>query len=123
MPQTSRPGYAPVAFTDDAFSEDIARGDGGGRAVAEAARKRYEQDGVPVDELRHAQDEGPDRTTLPACLKVYLPPPAGRFGMVFELVIHDTGARLRYLAFGTRHHPKESHALTVYEIAHRRLND
>jgi len=29
---------------------------------------------------------------------------------------------VRYLAFGVRHHPKESHAETVYQIAHRRLN-
>jgi hypothetical protein len=29
---------------------------------------------------------------------------------------------LRYLAFGVRHHPKGSHAETVYEIAHRRLH-
>lgn len=120
MPQTPRPGHAPVVFTDDAFDEDIARG---GRAAVEAVREHYQQDGVPIDELRHVQDEGPDGTVLPGCLKVYLPPPDGRFGMVFKLVIGETGASLRYLAFGVRHHPKDSHAPTVYKLAHERLHD
>jgi hypothetical protein len=29
---------------------------------------------------------------------------------------------LRVLAFGVRHQPRDAHALTVYEIAHRRLH-
>lgn len=122
MPQIPRPGHAPVVFTDDAFDEDVARAGSGGRAAAEVARQRYERDGVPVDELREVQDEGRDGTILPNCLKVYLPRPNGRFGIVFKLVIDETGAWLRYLAFGVRHHPKDSHAPTVYEIAHQRLN-
>lgn len=122
MPQAPRSGHAPVVFSDDAFDEDIARASSAPRAAAEAARRRYEQDGVPVNELRHVQDEGPDGTILPRCLKVYLPPPDGRFGMVFQLAIEESGARLRYLAFGVRHHPKGSHALSVYEVASRRLN-
>jgi hypothetical protein len=123
MPQTPRPGHAPVVFTDDAFDQDVARAGNSGRAAAEAARQTYERDGVPVYQLRHVQDEGPDGTILPNCLKVYLPPPDGRFGMVFKLVIDKTGAWLRYLAFGVRHHPEDSHAPTVYEHAHRRLHD
>jgi hypothetical protein len=122
MPQRPRPGHAPVVFADDPFNEDIARAGSSGRAAAETARQRYERDGVPIDELRHVQDEGPDGTILPGCLKVYLPPPDGRFGMVFALVIGETGAWLRYLAFGVRHHPKDSHTPTVYELAHRRLH-
>jgi hypothetical protein len=118
MPRKPRPGHASVVFADDAFDEDIARS---GREIAEAARRRYERDGVPVDELRRVQDEGPDGTILLGCLKVYLPPAVGRFGMIFQLGIEETGARLRYLAFGVRHQPKGSHALTVYEVADRRL--
>jgi hypothetical protein len=110
-----------VVFTGDVFDEDVARASSGGRAAAKTARRRYERSGIPVEELRHVQDEGPDGTILPGCLKVYLPPPAGRFGMVFMLAIAETGARLRYLAFGVRHQPKDSHALTVYDIAHARL--
>jgi hypothetical protein len=110
-----------VVFTGDVFDEDITRASSGGREAATAARRRYERNGIPIDELRHVQDEGPDGTILPGCLKVYLPPPTGRFGMVFKLAIAETGARLRYLAFGVRHQPKGSHALTVYDIAHARL--
>lgn len=123
MPHASQPGHAPVVFTDDAFDEDIARASSGSRTAAQAARQRYERDGIPIGELREVQDEGRDGTILPKCLKVYLPPPDGRFGMVFKLVIDETGAWLRYLAFGVRHHPKGSHAPTVYEIAHARLHE
>ncbi len=123
MPKTPRPGHAPVAFADDAFDEDIARAGSGGREAAETARQAYEHGGVPVDELRRVQDEGRDGTILPGCLKVYLPPPDGRFGIVFKLAIDETGARLQFLAFGTRHHPHGSHAPTVYDTAHARLRE
>jgi hypothetical protein len=121
MARPPQPDHAPVVFTDDAFDEDIAHAGSGDRAVAEAARRRYERDGAPIGELRKVEAEGRDGTILPGCLKVYLPAPDGRFGMVFKLEIRGTGW-LRYLAFGVRHHPKGSRAPTVYEIARRRLN-
>lgn len=43
--------------------------------------------------------------------------------MVFRFAVVDDSPLLEYLAFGVRHHPPESNAPTVYEIAHRRLND
>jgi hypothetical protein len=43
--------------------------------------------------------------------------------MVFQLEIVNGRGRLRYLAFGIRHHPHGSKARTVYEIAHQRLHD
>jgi hypothetical protein len=51
-----------------------------------------------------------------------VPQPDGKWGIVFEWVIHPTEPHLRYLAFGVRHHPHDSRAPTVYEIAHRRLD-
>jgi hypothetical protein len=48
--------------------------------------------------------------------------PNGRFGMVVRFVRDDKGLALRYLAFGVRHHPRNSNAPTVYDIAHRRLH-
>ncbi len=42
--------------------------------------------------------------------------------MVFRLVGHPSGARLRFLAFGVRHHPRDSYAPSVYQLAHKRLN-
>jgi hypothetical protein len=51
-----------------------------------------------------------------------LPAPNGKFGMVIRFIRDNEGLALRYLAFGVRHHPRDSHAQTVYEIAHRRLH-
>jgi hypothetical protein len=43
--------------------------------------------------------------------------------MVFKIVVPaDERPRLRYLAFGARHHPKGSNALTVYQLADQQLN-
>lgn len=115
------PLVLPARFDSDAWDKDIARAGNNGRAAAETARDRYKRDGVPVEELRQVQNEGPDGTILPNCVKVYLPPPFGRFGMVFE-VVRAEELRLEYIAFGVRHHPPESNASTVYELAHRRLH-
>ena len=56
-------------------------------------------------------------------MKVYLPPPAGKFGIVFEIDRQAGSLVLAYLAIGVRHHPLDSHALTVYQLAHKRLNE
>jgi hypothetical protein len=119
---TSEPRFA-TRFDLDAFREDMARTTRAGRDAAEAARRRYEAGGTPRSELRPCDPEGRDGTQLPQCLKVYLPPPAGRFGMVFKFVLADDGPRLDYLAFGVRHHPPNSNAETVYMQADRRLSD
>ncbi|MGE5335940.1 MAG: hypothetical protein ACM3JL_00785 [Nitrososphaerota archaeon] len=112
----------PARFDADAFREDMARATPAGQRTAESAKRGYEADGVPFSDLRPCDEEGRDGTALPRCFKVYLPPPVGRFGMVFRFVVADT-PRLEYLAFGVRHHPTNSNAPTVYEIAHRRLHD
>ena len=66
---------------------------------------------------------GSDGTELPNCAKVYLPPPAGRFGMVFNLTIDSDGRPvLGFLAFGVRHEPRDSHSATVYQLAHEPLH-
>lgn len=43
--------------------------------------------------------------------------------MVFKAVLIDGQVQMNFVAFGVRHHPKGSHALTVYEVAHTRLDD
>lgn len=116
-----RAGRAPAQFDDAAFSEDLKRTSDAGRKAAEAARREYEQDGVPVDDLLPCEEEGPEGTALRHCMKVYLPRPDGKFGMVFRIELRDNKALLVYAAFGVRHHPRNSHAPTVYEIAHQRL--
>lgn len=119
---TDEPRF-PARFDAEAFREDMARTTPAGRDAAEVARRGYEAGGVPRSELRPCDPDHREGTRLPQCLKVYLPAPAGRFGMVFRFVIADDGPRLDYLAFGVRHHPPDSNAATVYEIAHRRLQE
>lgn len=96
-----------------------------GRAGAEALREvrgRFERDGVEIKTLRRCDLEGRDGTKLSGCFKVYLPAPNGKFGMVLRFIRDSEGLALRYLASGVRHHPRDSNAQTVYEIAHRRLH-
>lgn len=111
----------PARFDPDAWEADLARATRAGRVAAENARRDYAKNGVPREHLRPCDPEGRDGTSLPHCVKIYLPQPAGRFGMILKFVEVDGRVRLDFLAFGVRHHPMGSHSLTVYEIAHRRL--
>ena len=99
----------PVAFDELAMAEDLARlGPGGVDAFTALA----------------CEAEGRDGTRLGGCVKTYVPWPAGRFGAVMLAVSHpERPIGLLVIAFGIRHQPREAHALTVYRIAHRRLND
>jgi hypothetical protein len=117
-----RRGYARVLFDEGAFAEDTMRSGRAGAQALREARSQFEQDGVEIKVLRRCDPEGRDGTKLPACFKVYLPPPNGKFGMIFRFVRGADGLALRYLAFGVRHHPRGSKASTVYEIADRRLH-
>lgn len=112
----------PTHFDQDAWKEDLARSTPAGREAAEAARRDYERDGVPVEHLRRVQEHGSDGTVLPNCAKIYLPLPAGRFGMVFRAIKIAGRPCLAYLAFGVRHHPRDSRRASVYRLAHQRLH-
>lgn len=117
-----RPGRAPALFDDAAFDEDLRRTSDVGEGVARAARKEFEGVGVPVESLLACDAEGSDGTELRHCVKLRLPPPNGKFGMVFRIEQQKGRSVLVLAAFGARHHPADSNALTVYEIAHRRLS-
>lgn len=114
----------PVAFDEFAIAEDLARlGDAGGEALAEFGREIERLGGLPRERLMACEERGRDGTELGGCVKAYVPSPAGRFGVVMAAVSHPARPiGLRVIAFGIRHQPRESHALTVYEIAHRRLH-
>jgi hypothetical protein len=112
----------PVRFDEEWWEVDLARSSSAGQHAAEEARKEYEHEGIARSSLRPCETEAHDGTNLDRCFKVYLPPPAGRFGMVFRPEVAGGQIVLRSLAFGARHHPLDSHAETVYQIAHRRLN-
>jgi hypothetical protein len=116
-----RRGFARVLFNEGGFAEDTMRSGRAGAQALREARSQFKQDGVEIKALRRCNPEGRDGTKLPACFKVYLPAPNGKFGMVFRFVRDADGLALRYLVFGVRHHPRDSKAPTVYEIADRRL--
>ncbi|MGN6254187.1 MAG: hypothetical protein ACTHO8_04300 [Solirubrobacterales bacterium] len=116
-----RPGRAPALFDDAAFAEDMRRASDGGEAAALAARREFEREGVPLENLLACDEEGPDGTALLHCVKLRLPAPDGKFGMVFRIELREDKSVLVCAAFGVRHHPHGSNAPTVYEIAHQRL--
>jgi hypothetical protein len=112
----------PVRFDDEAFAEDCDHATSRGKEVAEGARERLEQEGIPPGELRACEAGGQEGTRLPGCVKTYLPPPDGRWGMVLTGDTDTDGAPvLVYLAFGERH-PRRPWQLSVYQVAHRRLH-
>jgi hypothetical protein len=117
-----RRGRAPALFDDAAFIEDLRRASDAGEEVALAARREFEVQGVPVASLLACDEEGSEGTALRHCMKLRLPPPDGKFGMVFRIELREGKSLLAFAAFGVRHHPRGSTARTVYEVAHQRLN-
>lgn len=113
----------PVGFDEDALAEDLERLPGSAEVVLRAFRKEpRRQGGISRSRLKACQAEGRDGTKLGGCVKTYVPWPDGRFGAVFVAVKHpNRPMALRVIAYGVRHHPRESNAATVYEVAHRRL--
>ena len=114
---------ARARFDHDAWEEDLSRARRRRGAPWPGALVEYEQSGIPIAQLRRVAEHRHDGTELPGCAKVYLPPPDGRFGMVFALRL-DSDARplLTYLAFGVRHHPRDARSPTVYQFAHQRMD-
>ena len=110
-----------VLFDDDAFNEDLSHASPAGRHEALAARKRLEKDGLTAPETKPCLGLGPEGTQLGGCVKVYLPPPAGPWGMVLRLVRDGPGVALYCLAFGIRH-PVQAWQPSVYRVADRRLH-
>jgi hypothetical protein len=111
----------PARFDPDTWERDLARSTPAGRAAAEAAKADYEPSGVPREHLHPCEPEGRDGNNLENCLKVYVPHPNGKWGIVFEAVEVDSRLRLEFISFGVRHHPKGAHALTVYDFAGERV--
>lgn len=112
-----------VRFDELAFTNDLGHATPAGREVAQAARRRLERGGADPAEFKRCDPDARDGTSLPNCLKTYLPGPDGRWRMVFE-VLRDkaTGELvLSYLAFGVAH-PEHPWQPSVYRVAHQRLH-
>jgi hypothetical protein len=119
------PAHAPVAFDEAAWSEDLRNSTDAGRAAATKKRAELERNGQPVKELLACETQARDGTSLPECVKTRIPWPNGKWGIVYLIARDKQTGRLSLdiLAFGIRHHPKDSHALDVYETADRRLHN
>jgi len=111
----------PARFDPDAWETDLARSTPDGRTAAETAKVDYERSGVPAERLRPCDPEGRDGNRLENCLKVYVPHPAGKWGIVFMLLEIDSRLRLEFMGFGMRHHPKNAHAPNVYDLSGKRV--
>jgi hypothetical protein len=70
------------------------------------------------EDLRNSTDAGRAAATR-------VPWPNGKWGIVYLIARDKQTGRLSLdiLAFGIRHHPKDSHTLDVYETADRRLHN
>ncbi len=116
----------PVGFDEEALAIDLAGLPETAAEALAALRKEIERTGgLPKSRLMKCEEEARDGTRLGGCVKTYVPWPDGRFGAVCVAVVHpERPFGLRAIAFGVRHHhPPGSHALTVYQVAHRRLNE
>jgi hypothetical protein len=121
-PVPPRPGARfEVRFDDLSFQEDLGRSTKRGREVAIEARERLAREGADPSALLRCHEEHREGTELPNCVKVYLPPPDGRWGMVFELVRDRSKLVLAYLAFAERH-PDSRRTPDVYRRANERLH-
>lgn len=109
-------------FDEQAFAEDLARLSQAGREACSRAREAFERQGVPVDRLRACAAEHAAGTSLPGCLKVYVPGFDGRWRIVFQIATDESGALLSFLAAGVGHQPRGARAPTAYQVAHHRLH-
>jgi hypothetical protein len=124
VPSSARHVRARVEFDELAWSEDIAAASPSAGVVARQQRDRLERDGQIVADIRACEAEGPDGTSLRGCVKAYLPPPDGPWGVVFRFAKRPDGAPyLLVIAFGLRHPPAKSRQPSVYQRAHRRLHE
>jgi hypothetical protein len=108
-----------VRVTDDEFNEDRKHASDAGKLVLDAARRDLERDGIARERLRRCETDHRDGTNLPLCMKAYLPPPDGAWGVVLQLAQDDEGWHLLAIAFGARHPTRRPR---VYDVAHRRLH-
>jgi hypothetical protein len=122
VPTPERRARARVEFDDLAWDEDLAGASDTARELAARTRARLEREGQPINELRPCETEGPQGTSLPGCVKAYLPPPDGRWGIVYRIARRrDEPTFLAAVAFGPRHPPSSTRQPSVYARAHRRL--
>jgi hypothetical protein len=109
-------GRASVRFDESAFEYDVARLSARGRESSPGAREEFEREGVSLSRLLTCQDEHESGTSLPGCLKAYVPDAHGQWRIIFQIAAGDAGLLLSYLAAGVGHQSRGMRPLA----AHRR---
>ena len=111
-----------VSIDEAMLEEDLARVTDTGRAAIRPVIEQLRGAGAPKNWLKRCEAEHRDGTDLGGCVKLYIPQPAGPWGAVLTGDRKAAIPTLVLLAVGVRHHPRESNAPTVYQLAHRRLH-
>ncbi len=127
IPTGGRPSV-PVEFGSLEWREEVERYDprSPARIQAQSARKTIEAKSTKLGWMRCKAD-GPGRTKLPGCLKLYVPlgkegSSQAPYGFVFQLTrMPDDSLAWNLIAFGERH-PTNERTRNVYERAHKRLH-
>lgn len=112
----------PVFADAGQLDADLEHSTPAARAALQTWLATTERDGgVLAADLRACQVDARDGTSLPNCVKSYVPQPAGQWGVVMCAVRGPSGElRLRLLAFGVRHPAGQTPS--VYQLAHDRLH-
>lgn len=96
------------------------------RVQAQGARRAIEA-GTATPDWKRCKADGPGRTRLPGCRKLYVPlgkegASEAPYGFVFQLIQKpDDSLAWNLIAFGERH-PASERTRNVYERAHKRLH-
>lgn len=130
MPNTPAGSMPPVSieFGSLEWEEEVERYGPRSHARAQAwrARRTIEASTAKLD-WRRCKADGPDRTRLPGCRKLYVPlgkegAAEASYGFVFQLIQKpDESLAWNLIAFGERH-PDNERTRNVYERAHKRLH-
>jgi len=69
-------------FDDVLWDEDLAGATTEATLAASRARDELSRHGAPLDELRACDEDARDGSSLPGCVRLYVPLPAGPWGIV-----------------------------------------
>lgn len=105
------PGRARVRFDTGALADDLARLSPPGQTALRHAHDRFKREGGHSIGCAPARTKHRAGTSLPGCLKVYLPDWDGDWRMIFQIATDEAGPLLSYLACGVGHQPRGTHKL------------
>jgi hypothetical protein len=91
-------GFAPVAFDELAWQDDLRKAGKSARRIGEETRSRLEREGQAVDALFACHEDARDGTKLPGCVKVYAKAVRRRERLISRGTSRAFGAALEWAA-------------------------